>query len=72
MRELNYEFDEESLDKMCVLLYAGLVHEDEELTLSGVGKMMRFDLMPYCIEKLAAAISGSLPQPKNEKSQSKK
>jgi len=62
MRELNYEFDENSLDKICILLYAGLIHEDKSITIDDIGNMMRFDLMPYLIGKLSKAITGSLPQ----------
>ncbi len=62
MRNLNYEFDEDSLNKIQLLLYAGLIHEDKNLTMDDVGNMMRFDIMPYCIEKLSKAITGSLPQ----------
>jgi len=62
MRTLNYEFDESSLDKIRILLYAGLIHENNELKIEDINNMMRFDLMPYCIEKLSVAITGSLPQ----------
>jgi hypothetical protein len=72
MRELNYEFDESSLDKICILLYAGLIHEDNSITIDSVGNMMRFDLMPYFIEKLSKAITGSLPQVTEGNAQSQK
>lgn len=72
MTTMNFEFDEDSLNKMAILLYAGLIHENKELTLDDVDNMIRFDLMPYCIEKLAKAMTGSLPQVKNVKPQSEK
>lgn len=66
LKDLNYEFDESSLDNMAVLLHAGLVHEDKDLTLDDVENMMRFDIMPYVIGKLSIAIRASLPKADNE------
>jgi hypothetical protein len=74
LRGMDFEFDESSLENMAVLLYAGLAHEDKSLTLEDVEDMMRFDLMPYIIEKVSKAVSASLPvvgnaqtQPETEK-----
>lgn len=72
MQKLNFEFDEDSLEKIAILLFAGLIHEDQSLTIDDVDNMLRFDLLPYFIEKISKAITGSLPQPKKTKTQSSK
>ena len=62
LTEINSEMDEDTLDKVAILLHAGLVHEDPELTLDDVDNMINFGTMAYCIETITRAVEKSLPQ----------
>jgi hypothetical protein len=44
------------------VLWAGLIHEDESLTLKQVGAMLDMETLPRVTEALAEAIGGSLPE----------
>jgi len=45
-------------------LWAGLVHEDEELTVEAVGEMIRPGSIEHILEAIGKAVSESLPEPK--------
>jgi hypothetical protein len=48
------------------LLWAGLVHEDEELTEKQVGAMFGLGSLEKISTAISEAIVGSLPEPKND------
>ena len=62
MKTMNPDFDEETLDDIAVLIYAGLVHEDESITLRAVSNMLNMDNMTPLFGKILAAFNGSTPQ----------
>jgi uncharacterized protein YkvS len=47
-----------------IILWAGLIHEDETLTIKQVGDMVDFENLEYVQEKIAEAFA--LAQPKNQ------
>jgi len=44
------------------LIYAGLTHEDDNLTEKQVGAMLDFKSLPDIVEKLTEAITGAMPE----------
>ena len=44
------------------LIYAGLSHEDDNLTEKQVGAMLDFSTLPEIAEKLTEAITGAMPE----------
>ncbi len=45
------------------LLWAGLVHEDENLTVKDVGSLVTFGKLDEIVEKITKAIDASIPEP---------
>ncbi len=45
------------------LLWAGLVHEDEELTVKDAGALVTFDKVDEIADKITEAIDASIPEP---------
>jgi len=60
----NPYFDEEGLDKLAKLTYAGLMHEDESLTLEAVENMIGPGSIIELPAKLMRALNESLPDVK--------
>lgn len=67
------EIDDEALEVISTLTYAGLIHEDGDLTLDKVENMMDFRHLADLPDKIVKALSLSLPAsddkpyPKTEK-----
>jgi len=51
-----------SATDLCVLLWAALKQEDEELTLKDVGKLLDFRDMAYIAERIAEAMEEARPE----------
>ena len=62
MKTLNPEFDTETMDKLVMLLHAGLIHEDANLSTDDVENMLTMGNLPVIFNKIIAAFSGSMPQ----------
>lgn len=56
------EMEKGSIKAVRAILWAGLIHEDESLTLKQVGSMVDMDNLPRITEALSQAISDSLPE----------
>jgi hypothetical protein len=56
------DITEEGLDALSTLIYAGLIHEDEELTQKKVENIIDFRNITKLTEALTKALSGSLPE----------
>lgn len=58
LSEMGEDKAEFGLEFLRAMLYAGLIHEDKELTLEEVGDMIDMDNMEEVTEKLGEAMSG--------------
>lgn len=56
------DLTEEGLDVLSTLIYAGLIHEDEELTQKKVENVIDFRNITKLTEALTEALSSSLPE----------
>jgi len=63
MKTMNQDFDEETMDNLTLLLYAGLIHEDAKMTIDTVENMLTITNMPDVFQKIITAFNGSTPQP---------
>jgi len=61
------DLTEETLDVLSTLIYAGLVHEDEELNQVKVENMIDFRGIAALVNVITTAMSGSLPDGGEEK-----
>ena len=66
METMNQDFDIETMDNLTLLLYAGLVHEDEKLTIDDVENMLTMANLPIAFNKIIIAFNGSTPEPKED------
>lgn len=62
MKKMNPDFDCDTMDHLTLLLYAGLVHEDEKLTIDKVESLLTMKNMPIAFQKILVAFKGSTPQ----------
>jgi hypothetical protein len=62
MQKMDINFSVETLDDITLMLYAGLIHEDENLTIKQVENMVDFTTIMTVFEKIGKAIQGSNPQ----------
>jgi len=69
MKTMNQDFDIETMDHLVLLLHAGLVHEDAKLMVDDVENMLTMDNLMSVFHKILAAFGGSMPQPKDEVSE---
>jgi hypothetical protein len=58
----NSDLTEEGLDILSTLIYAGLIHEDEELTQKKAENIIEFRSITKLTNALTEALSGSLPE----------
>jgi hypothetical protein len=69
-KKLSMDFTNMEIDEMmreiCVLLWASLAHEDEELTVEQVEEMIGPANLNYVQEKLFEAMGMSMPEVKDE------
>jgi carbonic anhydrase len=63
MQTMNLKFDEKTMDDLALLLYAGLVHEDEKLTLAAVENMADIGNMRQAFDKILNSFKQSTPEP---------
>jgi hypothetical protein len=54
------DLDKRKIKAFKTILYAGLIHEDESLTLDGIGKMVTFATMKSATNDIANALSGNI------------
>ena len=66
MRLMNKEFDIEGMDHLVLLLHAGLIHEDSELTLDDIENMLTMNNMTMIFTAIIKAFNGSTPKPAEE------
>jgi hypothetical protein len=66
MKTMNPDFDTEMMDNLTLLLHAGLIHEDKELTADDVENMLTLDNMTPVFHKILKAFAGSTPQPEED------
>ena len=64
MENINPDFDEEGMNHIAMLLQAGLVHEEKELTIDDVENMITFDNMTPIFQVIVRSLGGSIPEPK--------
>lgn len=62
MKTMNANFDTETMDDIVMLLHAGLIHEDEDLTIDRVENMLTMNNIPKIFAKIIEAFNGSMPQ----------
>lgn len=65
MKTLNPDFDEEGIDDIVLLLYAGLIHEDKELSTDNIESWLTIDNMTPIFKKMITSFTGSTPQAKD-------
>ena len=65
MEELNPEFDVDGMEHIAMLLQAGLVHEDKDLTMDDVENMITFENITPIFRIIVRALGGSIPEPKD-------
>ncbi len=66
MENLNKDMDEESMEHIAMLLQAGLVHEDKNLTLDDAENMITFNNIFPIFMTIQKSLGGSLPQPTDD------
>ena len=66
MQTLNQDMDTETLDNLVLLLHAGLIHEDKNLTVDDVENMLTMENLPVIFNKILVAFGGSTPQSKDD------
>lgn len=66
MKAINLDFDEESMDNLALLLYAGLIYEDPKLTLDSVENFLTIGNMGKVFRKIMIAFNESTPKPKDD------
>lgn len=65
MEGLNPDFDVDSMEHIAMLLQAGLVHEDNDLTMDDVENMITFENIIPIFHTIVKALGGSIPDPKD-------
>jgi len=62
MKTMNQNFDTETMDNLVLLLHAGLIHEDSNLTVDAVENMLTIGNLPEIFQKIITSFSGSTPK----------
>lgn len=62
MQNMNMNFDTETMDNLVLLLYAGLIHEDNELTADYIENYITLDNMTEIFSLIIKAFGGSMPE----------
>jgi len=66
LENMNQEFDVETMDHLTLLLHAGLVHEDERITVEATENLLTFEILPVVFTKILKSFGGSMPQPTDD------
>lgn len=69
INDLSNDINENEIDFICDLIYAGLVHENKNLIIEDVESLVSFRNLEYCMKKITDSIFSSLPQ-SNESNES--
>ena len=66
MKTMNQDFDEEAMDDIVLLLFAGLIHEDPNLTIEKVESSLTMSNMTPIFNKMINSFIGSNPESESE------
>ena len=62
MQNMNTNFDTETMDNLVLLLHAGLIHEDNELTADYIENYVTLENMTTIFGTIIKAFGGSMPE----------
>jgi len=63
MQTMNKEFDVEGMDHLVMLLHAGLIHEEPELTIEDAENFLTIRNMKIVFAAIIKSFNGSTPEP---------